>query len=253
MRKTVLPLAVLLLVVTLGTPGAHSRSQVAGDAVDFIRFGGAVYLSSTYLAHDPTRELVAPALGPVIGQVLSNRGDPDDAIAYPNEPCYWAVRDGTAPALRPGDEIYAVHGYASSFRIAARHGGRIALYQVWCNDRAKVGADLFDIYRRVQRISLTNDLSESSGWAVIDDPHALTALVDMILSGPIVPQEMASTEPIGYQLVFTLVDGTTFRASVAPGELLWGLGVIALPPAFDEALDRAWASGEREAQAVPAA
>ena len=30
--------------------------------------------------------------------------------------------------------------------------------------------------------------------------------------------------PVTHQLIFHLDDGSTFRASAAPGELLWGLG-----------------------------
>ena len=48
--------------------------------------------------------------------------------------------------------------------------------------------------------------------------------------------------PITHQLIFYLNDGSAFRASAAPGELLWGLGVVTVPAAFTEALDRAWTS-----------
>jgi hypothetical protein len=43
-------------------------------------------------------------------------------------------------------------------------------------------------------------------------------------------------------LIFHLEDDSTFRASAAPGELLWGLGAVSVPAAFTETLDRAWAS-----------
>jgi hypothetical protein len=120
----------------------------------------------------------------------------------------------------------------------------ITAYQVWCSDDAEVGADLFDIFGRVERISLTTDLSESSGWATIDDPATIATLVEMLLSGRIVPEELMTTAPISYQTIVHLDDGTTFRASVAPGEFLWGLGAIEVPAAFDEALDAVWnASG----------
>jgi hypothetical protein len=219
------------------------------EPVDFIRFNGAVYLASTYLAEVspsvPYVPLDPSGLGPAVGEVLSNKIDAGDEGAYPNEPCYWNSPDGTAPLLMTGDDIYAVRGYSTLFRIAAQRDGEVIAYQVWCNDEAEVGADLFDIYARVQRISLTADLSESSGWAIIDDPVTLDALTVLLLSGRVMPEEEMSTAPITYQLIVHLDDGSTFRASVADGEFLWGLGAIAVPAEFDEALDTAWSATGR--------
>jgi hypothetical protein len=173
---------------------------------------------------------------------VSNWIDVDDEAAYPNEPCYWEVPDGTAPLLAPGDAIYAVRGYATTFRLAARHEDDLISYQVWCDPEAEVGADLFDIYDRVERISVTADLSESSGFAVIEDQSTIASLVAMLLEGEVIPEELFSTAPVTHQLIIHLDDGTTFRASAAPGELLWGLGAISVPAAFTETLERAWAA-----------
>jgi hypothetical protein len=43
-------------------------------------------------------------------------------------------------------------------------------------------------------------------------------------------------------MIFYLDDGSTFRASAAPGEFLWGLGAVTVPAEFTETLDRAWTS-----------
>jgi hypothetical protein len=233
----------LILTVIPGQALAAVRLQSA-DTVDFIRFDGGVYLSSVYLARDGEsasgRPLDAADLGPIVGWVGTGAVDADDALTYPNEPCHWDVPDGTAPALTVGDEIHAVRGYATTFRLAARRGSDIVLYQVWCSVEAKVGADLFDIYGRVQQIRVTGDLSEASGFAVIDDRATLDALVGMLLAGKVTPEEESSAAPVSYQLIVELDDGTTFRASTAPGEFLWGLGVVQVSPAFDETLARAW-------------
>jgi len=182
----------------------------------------------------------------VVGQVVTNWVDENDEILYPYEPCYWDTSDGTAPRLAPGDDIYAVRGYATTFRLAARHEGELVSYQIWCNDEAQVGADLFDIYDRVNRISVTADLSESSGFAVIEDRATVARLVDMLLEGRVITEELSSMAPVTHQLIFHLDDGSTFRASAAPGELLWGLGGVTVPAAFTETLDRAWASDPGE-------
>jgi hypothetical protein len=221
-------------------------TQAVDEPIDFLRFNGAVYLSTAYFAEDlppaPVPALGPEDLGPPIGQVVTNWFDDNDEILYPNEPCYWDTSDGTAPRLTPGDDIYAVQGYATTFRLAARHEGELVSYQVWCNDEAEVGADLFDIYDRVNRISVTADVSESSGFAVIEDRQTVARLVDMLLQGRVIPEELSSMAPVTHQLIFYLDDGSTFRASAAPGELLWGLGAVTVPAAFTETLDRAWAS-----------
>jgi len=225
-------------------------TQATDEPIDFIRFNGAVYLSAAYFAEDippaPVPVLDPEDLGPVVGQVVTNWIDESDEILYPNEPCYWDIPDGTAPRLAPGDDIYAVRVYATTFRLAARHEDELVSYQVWCNDDAEVGADLFDIYDRVDRISVTADVSESSGFAVIDDPATVARLVGMLLEGQVIPEELSSTAPVTHQLIFHLDDGSTFRASAAPGELLWGLGAVTVPAEFTETLVRAWASGPDE-------
>jgi hypothetical protein len=220
------------------------NSQADPGAIDFITFNGAVYLSTVYLSEDSPIAPYAPIglrdLGPPVGEVATNWVDGADALAYPNEPCSWDSPDGTAPHLSPGDEIYAVRGYATTFRIAARHAGGLIAYQVWCSDDAEVGADLFDIYDRVARISVTEDLSESSGWATIDDPATVAGLVWMLLEGAVIPEDLVSEEPITHQMIVHLEDGTTFRASAAPGEFIWGLGAIDVPVAFTDTLHEAW-------------
>ncbi|MCD6056760.1 MAG: hypothetical protein K0Q89_290 [Thermomicrobiales bacterium] len=221
-------------------------TQAADDPIDFVRFNGAVYLSTAYVAEDlppaPVSHLAPEDLGPAVGRVVTNWIDGNNEILYPNEPCSWETPDGTAPRLAPGDDIYAVRGYATTFRLAARQAGELVSYQVWCNDEAEVGADLFDIYDRVNRISVTADVSESSGFAVIEDRQTVARLVAMLLEGRVIPEELSTMAPVTHQLIFHLDDGSTFRASAAPGELLWGLGAVTVPAAFTETLDKAWTS-----------
>jgi hypothetical protein len=244
----------LVLVSVLLVAGSSTRTgakaQATDEPIDFIRFNGAVFLSTAYLAEDSppaaSSPLTAGDLGPVVGEVVTNWIDGNDEILYPNEPCYWDSPDGTAPLLAPGHDIYAVRGYATTFRLAARHGGDFVAYQVWCNDEAEVGADLFDIFDRVNRISVTADLSESSGFAVIEDRATVVRLVSMLLEGKVIPEELSSMAPVTHQLIFHLEDGSTFRASAAPGEFLWGLGAVTVPAAFTETLDRAWTSSRGE-------
>ena len=106
-------------------------TQATNEPVDFIRFNSAVYLSTAYFAEDSPPATATPLgpedLGPVVGEVVTNWIDGNDEILYPNEPCYWDNSDGTAPRLAPGDDIHAVRGYATTFRLAARHEGQLRL------------------------------------------------------------------------------------------------------------------------------
>jgi hypothetical protein len=234
---------------------AITGAQEIDEPIDFIRFNGAVYLSTVYLAENSSRasyaSITPQELGPVVGQVVTNWIDESDEAMYPNEPCSWDAPDGTAPLLAPGDAIYAVRGYATTFRLAARHDGDLIAYQVWCSDDAEVGADLFDVYDRVERISVTADLSESAGFAAIDDQVTIASLVGMLLEGKVIPEELSSLAPVTHQMIIHLDDGTTFRASAAPEEFLWGLGAVSVPAAFTETLDRAWTAHLRESGAEP--
>ena len=246
---------VLILMGSATALVSVTGAQEVDEPIDFLRFNGAVYLSTVYLAENSSRASDTPIgsqnLGPAVGQVVTNWIDGNDTAAYPNEPCFWDAPDGTAPLLAPGDTIYAVRGYATTFRLAARHDDGFVSYQVWCNDDAQVGADLFDIYGRVERISVTADVSETRGFALIEDQAIITDLVGMVLEGKVIPEELSSMAPVTHQMIIHLEDGTTFRASAAPEEFLWGLGAVSVPEAFTEILDRAWTThlGESGADA----
>ena len=112
--------SILLVAGTSTHMGA--RAQSSNKLVDFIRFNGAVYLSTAYLDEDIATTSSSPLapgdLGPVVGEVVTSWVDGNDEVLYPNEPCYWDTPDGTAPLLTPGDDIHAVRGYATTFRIA---------------------------------------------------------------------------------------------------------------------------------------
>ena len=59
-----------------------------------------------------------------------------------------------------------------------------------------------------------------SGFAVIEDRETVARLVAMLLEGRVIPEELSTMAPVTHQLIFHLDDGSTFRASAAPGEPL---------------------------------
>lgn len=73
------------------------------------------------------------------------------------------LQDGQATGLGPGTSLYAVRGYDTSFRLAARTqitnkdgktGEAWALYEVGSNKDAKSAADLLDVRNKVDYVSL---------------------------------------------------------------------------------------------------
>lgn len=104
-----------------------SSGFIAIDYVDFVRFDGREFVSSL----DPVtrRPLRANQLGAVILHVrcsLSRLNDRTGKAAA-------EARDGDAAFLLPGTPFYAVKGWSSSYRLAARNDGRLYLHLAYRN------------------------------------------------------------------------------------------------------------------------
>jgi hypothetical protein len=90
--------------------------SIAVDYVDFLQFGGRMYLAS----YPPTRGAV---LGRLITHVrCSLVAEEDHQRAAP------PVIDRTAAFLAAGAAVYAVRGYPPSCRLAAYLHGRLQVY-----------------------------------------------------------------------------------------------------------------------------
>ena len=73
-------------------------------------------------------EAAGRALGPHLGRVTNQWTDPIAVMAAPVQPCEWGSPDGTATFLPLGTPIHAVPSYATTFRLAVRHGDTVVLY-----------------------------------------------------------------------------------------------------------------------------
>ena len=105
----------------------NSTGWMAIDYVDFVRYDSRDFVSSL----DPLtrRPLRGEQLGPVVFHVrcsLSRLNDRTGKDA-PEQ------RDGDAAFLIPGTPVYAVKGWPTSCRLAARHDGRLHLYLAYRN------------------------------------------------------------------------------------------------------------------------
>ena len=198
------------------------------EAEEFVRLNGVVFF--------PWDELAADALGPQVGEVTTVYCD-DAALS---EPCLGTDPDGAATYLPRGTTLYAVRGYATTFRLAVRRGEEIVLYEAWCSDWAKVGADLFDIYGRVERVTTHSTEVVFAPEVVINDRATVEALVGMLLAGRIVDGRPGGIPAGTLPVTLHLDDGTTTGLGVAPdGRALVPWGWIEMSPAFRQTLERA--------------
>lgn len=230
-RALVIPLALVALLFALkgcGMPQSAGINANFGngvvDWVDFVQFDGIMYLAADDRG---SRSLEDNDLGPVYATVqymLSGNV---------NDPGYRA-QDGDTAFLTTGTTIYAVKGYAPSFRLAARRDGRIVLYEADTNPHAKTGADLLDIGGKVRSISILSDQDGVTPLGVIGDAAEVKSLTAMVLAAP-VDQSRQSAGGQRYFIAFNLLDGTRVARAYWPGTGELSRGIL-LPAAFADAV-----------------
>ena len=211
---------VLLLALLAPERGvALAGSLSTSSLLDFVTFDGIDYIR---FADEPGRDLTRDDLGIEFATVACSIGEDNRGCSY--------GLDGGAAFLPAGTRMYAVHGFATEFQLAAVSGGRIYLYQAWRNPRARVGGALFDIAGKVRLIEVwRGEPTAETAAARITAPEDVTALVNMIVRAPArrpVPHPAAETR---YWLTFWLTDGTTLGRAYFPetAELMGGVIVAA--------------------------
>jgi hypothetical protein len=241
------------------TPPAGARAPAAatttptptpvGQLTDFVsppnwvRFGGVFFVGRA--APDPDgplplgRGLEEADLGPEVGRVTAQVQDRSGLVG----PCPLAgLPDGGATFLPVDSPLYAVKGYATSFRLAARWDGRLRLFEAVCGEHAKVGADLLDVAGRVERVSVYD--GRGTEVATFDDPVAVERLVGLVLAAPVDPALLEPGLPPllgeGFFLILLLADGTSAPREMGPYRdgMLLRPGVV-LPPEFRAVLAEA--------------
>ena len=194
---------------------ACSRSAVQIDYIDFVQLGGIRYLVPS--VSTPSGSILPESIvGAVYGTVkvkLAGSQDPSHKI-----------QDGDAAFLATGTQVYRVNGYRPTFRLAARHDGRLLLYESDTNPKARVGADLLDLAGKVQYIGINDQSSGIVELAAIKDPAAVQNLVDLIEKAP-VDQSKQPSGSTRYFIDFHMMDGTEVIRSYWPdsGELARGI------------------------------
>ena len=215
---------------------------------------GVVFEAWEPFVGETSRPLTEADLGPevaVVTMILSVSCVDDFCMNVDIDPCFFSLAETTlqdADKIRyeAGTPVYAVLGYATTYRLAVRQRDRIVLYQAVANDWARVGADLFNVGGRVNHI----DVHPPDGAVVlISDPSTIDTLIDLLLAGTIVEQQPDNVPASVYTLVLHLDDGTTAALEVASnGRINFIDDWLQLRPEFVEIIERAVAaSGARSA------
>ena len=193
------------------------------DYVDFIRAGGLDYTA----VWGPGRTLTDADLGPVqfhVRTMLSGAG---------KGPSYQPV-DGDAAFVPSGQPVYAVQGYATRFRLAARHDRRLVLYEVSDNPRARTGRDLLDIGGKVSTIALTSKTDGRTVLGRIGEATQVATLVNLVLDAPVDGQRHG--ELAGF-VSFELRDGTATTQAYFRDVPMLARGIL-VPRDFAAAMDQ---------------
>lgn len=204
---------------------------------DFVKLNGITYLG---VARAAGRDLTDADLGEQIGAVTFK------VQGYVTDPAY-EVEDGDAGLLEPGTPLHEVKGYDATFRIAAKAGNEIYLYEVAHNPGAGWGSDIFDLEGAVDSIGVYAVGLSEYRLAAIRDPAEVESMVQMVSDARLLnPEGVQPVDDVHYLVAFHLKDGTsTVRLySLFAGHLVlptWSqIGHWAeVPMAFSDAIEAA--------------
>ncbi len=226
---TLLLLLTITLIPQLGCDKSDNGTDqqtttiTAIDWVNFIKFSDITYLSKRGIEISFTEEDLY-YFDEVQFQVANNVNE----LGYHS-------KNGDAAFLEEGTPIYSIRDYSPDFRLIAKTGTEMILYEADTNPSAKKGADLLDISRKVEYIGINSAIDGTAELASIREEGQVSQLVEMILEAP-VDQTFRSHEGRQYFIAFYLNDGTVVKRSyhIGSGNLSRG---IMLPDEFGRIID----------------
>ena len=187
------------LVVLSCQSSIGSTSLTNIDWVDFIRFNGITYIRT--VQHLPYSEEELEYFDEVQFRVDINI----DAPGY-------QIKDGDAAYLDEGTQIYSIKGYSPDFRLVAKTGTELHLFEADTNPKARTGTDLLDIEGKVEYIGINSPVDGITELASITEQDMVFRLVEMVLDSPV---DQTSRIYGSQQLfiMFHLRDGTRVNRS----------------------------------------
>jgi hypothetical protein len=234
-------LATLMLIGCLLLGGCDRRCVgpecTALDYLDFLRFGGITYHAddSNLVGRKPRRS----DLGPVFAMV--RRNPPSDDLDY-------RMADGDAAFVAPGAPVYTVKGYRPTFRLAARHGGRLWFYEAREVPGARRGADVLDLAGKVRYIGVNSGFDGTTELAAIKQPRRVATLVQAVLKAPFRPSQVSEGESC--VVAFHLVDRTAVTRSFHLGMGRLDPGVV-VPRSFSRSVVAELRAAQRSCSGQP--
>lgn len=219
------------LALSLGACRFAPFGAVTVDYVDLVKWSGIEYTAAFATVGRP---LTDADLGREYFRVKQTLASAGRGIGY-------QIQDGDAAFVPTGEPVYALRDYAPTFRLAARHDGRLVLYEVHTNPAATRGRDLFDIDGKVSSIAILDQKRNTTVIGRIDEPARVGQLVELVLDatvggpGPIVASAGVRPPPAFATVALQLKDGT---ALVRGYDLTTGTLTpnITVPDAFREAI-----------------
>ncbi len=217
---TIITLALLLVATLISQPGCFKEADRIVDIqwVNFIKFNDIMYLRKVV----PLDSLAEEDLK-YYDKTKFKVADNVNELGY-------RIKNGDAAFLEEGTLIYSIKGYSPDFRLVAKAGAELYLFEADTNPYATKGADLLDIEAKVEYIRINGGMDGKTELASIKDESLVYSLVEMVLNAP-VDQTVRLRGEEQVFIVFYLRDGTEVSRSfwIDTGELHRG---ILLPEEF---------------------
>jgi heat shock protein HslJ len=222
-RKVFYLTMIILIAAAINLPAGCSKETDRIDKidwVDFIKFNGITYLRT--IQSLPYSEEELEYFDEIRFRVEGNVDTPD-----------YESKDGDAAYLDEGTQIYSISGYSPDFRLVAKMGTELLLFEADTNPNAETGSDLLDIGGKVEYIGINDPVDGKTELASITEPDLVSRLVEMVLEAAVDQTVRSSGTQIFIE--FHLRDGTKVNRSfwAGTGELHRG---IMLPDDFWETI-----------------
>ena len=190
------------LTIGISTFLKQSQPHIECEAMrPFVSFHGISYVYPAQI------ELTSAPSSGQLNQVVGTGGSGSQNVHY------------DCDLLSPGEQVYSIKGYQTSFRLAVRTTNGVFFFDVGNNPKARTGADLFDLEKKVQALGIAPIDNPGSETRRISDPATVRKLVGEVLTAPILSDcSFAGNEKA---LLFHLKDGGLLELSYWPKG--WGL------------------------------
>ena len=109
--------------------------------------------------------------------------------------------------------VYAIKGYDTSFRVAARMGDGLIMFEVFSNPKANTASDVLDIGGKVSSIGIAHWGGPVAGGrrvGGIEDPEEVEQVVQGLMDAPLKPtgpDYYGTKNPNHFSIYFELKDG----------------------------------------------